>query len=216
MPMDKTLFATQADIKLRLDNTIIRWKGRPYYCRNSGESYQLMLYQVANRQEEAIIVDVGDPLLDFSSPPVGFLNHDEYCVYYSRVPHRKYKQGLANDSIEVHLLNGQKTRDYEHQYVSDKKALMFMGSYPSYHYCWDVIHRKPKEVRKISHAFSRNFAIQGGENGCVELYHKMNLIGNYNTDDKYFSLLPTYNVMITKNLLKKLGVPVDAPEYKGL
>lgn len=211
MGIDQTLFASNADLKLRLDNTIIRYKGKPFHCRASGGDDKLSLTRLDDKETQAINVPADHPDLDISSPPLGFVNYDRTCVYYSRLPQRKYKQGLSQDGIQVRSLYGTSERNREHPVNSTRLSNTIRGIYTSFHSCFT---RATSTSKDYAQAFSRNFALaKVGATGDIHLYHKFTIIGDFDRKKRYFCLKETYNNEYTRRLLRKHGVPLNELEF---
>lgn len=98
------------DIRARLENTIIRYNGKPYLVGVDGEI--IILYDIITK---AIIhrKNPDDPGLDVSSIDLGYVNINEprvCAVYLKRNPIREYKQGINLRSLEYDALTLPKHR----------------------------------------------------------------------------------------------------------
>ena len=84
------------DIRARLGNTLIRYKGLPVICQTDGDGTTLTLFQIRDGQVVAQ-VDPDDQNIDISSMTLGYVNTgDPYkcATYVKRLPRRMYKQGI--------------------------------------------------------------------------------------------------------------------------
>lgn len=97
--------------------------------------------------------------LDITPPTLGYINYNNIATYATRMPVRKYKQGLVLPYI--HLLNGWAMREIPSINLAD----MLEDSYPSYQDTIDVLHKK-KDLAVI--AFSHDFAMCNN----LQLYHR--------------------------------------------
>lgn len=90
-----------ADVKARLNNTIIRYKNFPYLAEVN-ESGVISLRDITTRNLVAT-VDSDDQDLDISSIPLGYVNVLEkglkLAVYLRREPLRRFKQGVEIETL---------------------------------------------------------------------------------------------------------------------
>lgn len=91
-----------ADIRARLGSTIIRWKGRPFWCEVEGETINLM--DIVTKQSIAR-VDPDDTDLDISSLTLGYFNIGDCAVFLARQPLRRYKQGVDPNLLTIATLS---------------------------------------------------------------------------------------------------------------
>jgi hypothetical protein len=200
--MNKSYFYTAADIRMRLDCTIIRYNGKPYYCRSAGEDTFIYLYALTNVGVHRMTIDIDDLSLDYSSPPLGFINYGNRALYVSRKPHRKQKQGLCTNAALIQNLHGLK-EEADNILFSKEAENMIMGVYPSYHNAHTLCTNAPS----VSCAFSRNFAVSSLNGpGDLSLHHKLHRIGRWK--GTAFELTPTYNTPLTRRFLAKHEVPI--------
>lgn len=97
------------DLQARLDSTICRYRGLPYYVRYAGPGL-LNLYalqKVNNRHDADFVINSNDPDFDISTIPMGYVQYTNTLVYYvSRRPQRMYKQGVSADALSFTDLRG--------------------------------------------------------------------------------------------------------------
>src|SRR5687767_4564429 len=88
----KQLFANADDVRHRLGGSIIRFMGKPVYVRDT-DKFTINGFFLDN-VGRAFSAEVDDENLDFSSPPLGYVNTETYCGFVSRIPARRFTQGL--------------------------------------------------------------------------------------------------------------------------
>lgn len=124
----------ERDLSQRLDHTICRYKGHPYYLRYLGDgSFNLFpLETVRKVTKSSMVIKASDEFLDISTPPLGYFQATQNNVFYvSRRPNRVYKQGLSLDSISgKDLKNKNVVIDPWCKSFED----MILGVYPSIEY----------------------------------------------------------------------------------
>ena len=92
------------DIRSRLENTIIRYNGKPFLCGVDGETiilYDLISRAVMHRKNP------DDPGLDVSSIDLGYMNLEiprKCAVYLRRNPVRQYRQGVDLRALDYEAL----------------------------------------------------------------------------------------------------------------
>ena len=108
--------------------------------------------------------------LDLEPIKLGYLNNTYTAHYLTRLPARRWRQGLTSQSC-YEILNG--------VFRSCGSLLHTMGFcnsaqniYPSFIDCWETLQQK--EVKSI--AFNKHFALLGSFSG-VNLLHKGGVVG---------------------------------------
>lgn len=125
---------TGQDIRARLENTIIRYNGKPYICGCEGEI--IVLYDVISK---AIMhrKEPDDPGLDVSSIDLGYMNLEiprKCAVYLRRNPLRQYRQGVDLRNLEYEVLTLPKHRfGISYEYMNCQGFLdSYEGKFPSF------------------------------------------------------------------------------------
>lgn len=165
------------DIPQKIGESIFRYKGFPYYCRDAGGN-RLALYNLWNIQGEYVqMIDYQDKDFDFSSVPLGYVNVKDYvCVaYIMRTPVRKVKQGINNHNTKYYNLPGVKPCGGLN-YVLFSKAFtdMVMDKYPSLEEAMTKL-RKLQEPGGI--AITRSIALSIDEQDIIKVYYKNQYVG---------------------------------------
>jgi hypothetical protein len=201
---DKSFFSSAADLRQKLHNTVIRYKGEPMFCSCDGAEEAIYLRKLGVNEAQ-VKVSPDDRLLDFSSPPLGFINTERHCYYVGRIPVRRSVQGLHQNAMEARNLDGIVIPDRD---ILAGVALSntISGIYPN----WQATLARLMAARaEMSQAFSRTFALRrSGSNQTIALFHRCIPVGEYDRDRRVVILIPTYDNAIVRRELTELGVPV--------
>lgn len=162
------------DIRARLENTIIRYNGKPYLCGCEGET--IVLYDIISK---AVMhkKNPDDPGLDVSSIDLGYVNilvPRECAVYLIRNPVRQYRQGVDLRALEYDALTPPKYRfGVDHGYMNCQGFLdSYEGKFPSFKKAI-----KNLEEGALSVALSKDVAILKDADGVLKVYFKQQEVG---------------------------------------
>lgn len=207
---DKSFFAGAADLRQKLNNTIIRYDNEPVFCQTDGTHELLFLTKLGAPKETRFNVEPDDRRLNYSSPPLGFVNTDRHCFYVGRVPTRRSVQGLSEGSLQTISLDGT-IGPIGNLFHSPRLGDCIRGKYPT----WAEVLKKILAARAaMSIAFDRSFALRrmdGPE--AIALFHRYLPIGEYLRDRNHVQLSPTYDNPVMYRQLRELGVPVNESQY---
>lgn len=84
-------YDTPEDLKMRLDHSLVLYKGQPYFINTSKLEIYLLDISQGNKLGP---ISPDDPDLDLSSPELGYCLTGPYAHYIARYPFRRQKQGL--------------------------------------------------------------------------------------------------------------------------
>lgn len=205
LPNEK--FNSPADVRQKVDQTIIRYNGKAFYARHNGDSDKITLYKVEkgtpgeNRKGKSLSFD--DNSFDFSSPPLGFMNVNESsCIFLSRIPSRRFSSGLAAHSLEGTSLNGQRCNlPFEFPWSDDLRKVIEDEYVPA-----TTILRNYKDKETAwSQAFSRNLAFGFTKTNGLRLFHKHIPIAFYNPRNTGFQPTGSGNFLVD-TILHKHGL----------
>lgn len=156
---------TREDLFLRLEDTIVRYKGHPYYVRVADAYPNIHLYKLTNTRTIAHTVDHRDSDLDDSSPPLGYLNLVTGAVYLKRMSLRQQSQGLRASQLHA-IPNMGFSRSMLTGLPMENTIL---GRYPSFDQALEQLKALPTYA---SVAISRNVAIGYVGSSMLALYYK--------------------------------------------
>ncbi len=200
-------FFSTNDIRQKIDVSVIRFNGKAYYARHNGESDQITLYRVETQKTEEKTpgkkISYDHPDLDFSSPPLGFMNYTPTnCMFLSRIPSRRFVSGLQGSALECTSLNGQPCNLPFSFPWSDNLRKTIEDEYES---AISILNRLKKHESAWSQAFNRSLAFGYTKTNGLRLFHKHVPIAIYNENNKGFEPLKTSNFLVD-SILQKNGI----------
>lgn len=151
----------ERDLSQRLDSTICRYKGFPYFVRVTGRLLSLYHLSKINKLKSlsddnpALVINPNDELFDISTVPLGYFQSGKQVIYASRRPQRIYKQGLSSDSITFRGLNDTNAVG---SIFSKQFESMILGDYPSLNHALESL-KIEKEIA-VEIAISRDVALK--------------------------------------------------------
>jgi len=185
-------FDLLGDVRLRLGETIVRYKGEPVYVANtSGNGTGPFSLEVAplTNTEKRITVKMEE--VDLTPVPLGYINNWPFVCYLMRVPQRKYQQGLRIGELRT------PTPGYRSNVTRNLPALYntIMGIYPSFDEAYTLAHTHN------ACAFHRAFALKDtGLRNEMCLCYKEREIGRIN-EEGGFTLEDKYNNIRMKSFI---------------
>jgi hypothetical protein len=164
-----------ADYTARLHNTVVCYRGFPVLLSVLGSSEFQISPVHKKSQLQPQIIKPNDPLLDISTPPLGWFDYNDpngyRCAHYiERVPTRQFHQGLIAGNIRLYYLSGNKILGGldRHAHMSKGYEDLVLGNYQEV--------GKNLERLKIpdvlSVALSRNIAVSKKEEKLYSVFYK--------------------------------------------
>lgn len=201
MPIDHRRYTSPADVRMRLDGTVIRYGGIPVFAE-ARPDMNVRVREVLS--EKVYTVDSSDENLDISSPPLGYCNLEatDNLWYITRVPFRQQKQGL-----HLHSMSYKRPGDIETRRISgwpDTEGLhnMIVGKYPTLSQSIDYVRRNGNSGS--GRAFDRRFALgYCGQKSLFTLQTRGDVIGLYNANKEIALVKTEYKDEIAQSILKK-------------
>ena len=212
MPLkDTTKFASAADIRQKVNGTILTYDGVPCYCMNNGDSDKievlgLILDKKTGNSQFRKTIEYNDPLLSIQSPNIGYMNVDNrVAIYLSRVPSRRFTIGLTRECFEFkNILGNSVGSPFGNWPYSEELHKTISNNFES---PLNILNRlyNPKLNTAWSQAFSRTLAFGYSEGHGLRVFHKNTPIAYYNPKDKIFcSIKP--DAILVENILVKHGI----------
>lgn len=162
--------------RTRLVDTVVMCRGLPVKVEDI--KVKNAAVRVLNTNELLVVKTVE---LDITPVKLGYLNEDTQALYLTRTPMREdWRQGLRSMSIRV-IGHG---RD-RYQPPAEGLFNTILGRYPALDVCIDLV----KSRLAGSLAFSRNFAIVGGDNLLYKGKWKVGTIAK----TKDYNLFPQFD-----------------------
>lgn len=165
----------ERDLSQRLDQTICRYKGVPFYVRYIAPmTFRLYKLDETNSRSKYTDIQSTDVDFDISTIPLGYFNYTPNNVTYARrIPQRLYKQGVTPDSLRFTDLNDRAIA--LNPYSSDFEK-MVMGIYPPLNKIFTDI--KSEQEIPIEKAVSRDIALKLiPKIRIIEVFFKMEKVG---------------------------------------
>lgn len=100
-------FVSAEDIRTKLHGSWVYYDGTPVWVKTGvspSDYLKISLFEIRNGEySEPLVVKVTDPLLQMKDFPMGWFNSDrcQEAVYASRIPMRRYKQGLTEETLSM-------------------------------------------------------------------------------------------------------------------
>lgn len=164
------------DYEARLHGGVVLYGGVPHMVQTAGESVNLV--DLVNGRAVLRGIDPMHHNLDISSPPLGYIQGDEYAVYMMRIPHRRYKQSLDSRAIcEYRLDRNGLVQDDGEGHSRWLNSAAFRDSYVKPYSSFDAARKLLTDEKVVSVAMSRDVAMFMDELGLIKVYYKMELIG---------------------------------------
>lgn len=154
------------DLQMRLGKSLVRYDGRPYFIM-AIDGRTVMGIFTDNEREYTF--KLPDTKLDVRPVPLGYANTGAEALYLSRVPQRRYKQGLSEESLKV--LGRHAARRL---LTSKPLAECILNKYPSYVAACKRV-REDKRVSSV--AFSRKFCVEKDDTGLLFLRYRHEKVG---------------------------------------
>lgn len=185
----------QADLTLRLDQTICRYKGHPYYVSVAGEVYPTVaLYRLGSGLTRAAHkVDHRLPEFDDSSPPLGYMHWNNRAYYLKRIPMRYQNQGIKSHNIARTGASG-------NWFTSLAMENCILGKYFTLESAMYDINYS----RDYSYPLHRNIAIGSLDGRNLGLYYKGRLVATRRNSS--WDYLPSPDSQVLKKIIDKTGV----------
>lgn len=175
------------DVRARLGGTVIRYRGKPYYCEVGGSSISLI--NIANRLVEHNNIPFDDAELDISSLDLGYVNITtpvECAVHTARVGNRRYKQGVDFRTLTYDVL----TLPTE-KFAFNWENMFCQGFIDAYEGKYPTVDEALKKIaKKRSIALSNDVAIMR-EKDLIKVYVKNEEVGWMKAGTKKVIIPPT-------------------------
>ena len=172
-------YVTESDVSSKLNGSVIRYKGIPAIVSNT-EGFSLVISTI---DKDGMVlfpqtVDVDDPDLDTSVPPLGYANYKKDAYFPQLLPEKNYKHGINYSCFRAFTPSG-----FCRTLPAFALPYSLFNSYPHMDEVW-VDGNK-------SLAISPNLALSivKGDKGIASLYLKRRQIGLVSKSDKVVYVL---------------------------
>ena len=195
-------YLNQDDARMRLGGSICRWKGEPVFVNIDGEdgrsdSVVISFFDGSGRREKR--VRYTSKYFDYGAFPLGYMNTQEVgCIYLSRMPMRRQKQGLTYNNT-IFLQSGMNAvRNY---FPSVELYKCIMGDYPSFHAA-----QKSMIDGIVGVAVDREIGFNKQDDNVYGMYYRGRLVGHYMPSNRTTTLLDTPSTSIVVQALSRIGL----------
>ena len=193
------------DYKQRLDNTIVCYNGYPVLLSVISSKTFTVAPLSAECEFEAKNILSSDPLLDLSTPPLGYFQYKDTAMFISRNPVRKYMQGLKVNSGNYGawmLVNGFHNDAPQTIVMTSGFENLVLDRYPPIDECLALL----KGFKSI--AVSRNIAICKNKDAYI-VYFKKEEVGWIKPGTRVVKVPREVDSWIISKYLSELSWEVD-------
>lgn len=201
----------QNDYNSRLHNSVVLYDGRPVNVIVVDHTRFDITPIHTESKDKTISIKPDDPLLDISTPPLGWMNYGNvdnpqgYAVYLERLPVRKWRQGLCHQNSHAFVLSREglvKRNSRDYIYTKGYENLVDR-TYPDLDTAIKFLVNK-----KISIALNREIGlVMKGE--TVSVYYKTSEVGYFNLEDRIVHIPKETNSEIISRLLSGIKWVID-------
>lgn len=171
------MWDNQGDAQMRTAGSIVRWKGDPVYIKevyiNDNRKVAARMVNLRTGKQHRSILASKD--WDWTPVPTGFVNVRSRTFYVSRVPIRKWKQGLHRDNVKI-VPQNPGGRDIIR---TAEFAACVRRDYPSFEECMTRLDDKIA----VSWAFHPEWAVERDPSGLTWLLHRSRKVGWLQDDE---------------------------------
>lgn len=175
-----------SDLEQKLHDTIIRYKGIPYYTLVDGTN--LCLRSLDNANGKIVhSVNYRDPDIDISTVPLGYVNLDPYkaAIYIKRLPVRRVKQGINAHNTHVEFALGTTRQILDHY---GRNGLLYnkefensiLGKFPPLPEALNRLRELYQESEIETNtpiAISRDVGLSMDEQGIIKVFYQEGYVG---------------------------------------
>lgn len=178
------------DVKSKLVGTIVYYDGTPVIVKSAEVDEGELAVQITNHLSArgTSIKKITDPLLNYMKFNLGYANYSHGAVWWYRVPHRQYRQGLKHEQMRYSI--SERALNPGHTFQAGNSVNeMLLNKYPSI----ETIEEKIRDSATPVMAFHKNFAMswdrvhkdmiveyKGQIIGCMSGHHEFKLMDEYN------------------------------------
>lgn len=204
-------YLTRDDVHMRLDNTACMYGKKWYYMRTAereavADFHVMAGYELGKPARNPVMIDVRDKDFCCKSPVLGYMNYGGETYYISRIPDRRQKQGLNQQSLIS--TNGWGPGG---NYINTAEFKdMLVGKYPKQDAALATVlvdQEEPGNERvNNSVAFHRNFCYRKLGGNAIGMMYKERLVALYDKDTERFQLIQNKETSFMERILDKNGV----------
>lgn len=185
------LYDTVEDAKAKLASTLCYYdkdavQVRDVLLSEDGEKKILVCLQ-SRKWKSYKYVPISDPKFRFNRYNLGYAQHKVVAIWWVRLPHKQWKQGLRPDQMQSFCAQTS-LREYARFGFDNPVIDMMENIYPSAEECLKVV----KDERANSATFHKDFAVSWDRlHGDAIIEYRGKNVGTSH-DMKKFTLMPEY------------------------
>lgn len=162
-------YETAEEAKMRLDGCVVMYDDQPVYVEGiSGPNANLIATcYTLPRNRDRMEISINDPLFDSRAVRLGYTNCGRSAYYVSRMPVRRYKQGVCAQNTIAKSCDGRNV-GFENVFRHAGFIESVKRKYPTLIECTQLLEKG--EVDSV--AFHHNFCLQRDSLGFYVLYFK--------------------------------------------
>lgn len=204
------VYMNTEDTNMRLDSSIVRYKGNPYWAQATGNKARINLCSLVKENEGSPIyeIDANDPDLDVSSIEIGYCNHKSLgTVFITRAPYRKQKQGLSSVNTLWTTVGGSNLKSLTATQFFDEGIIdAILGNYPSVKTAVKSLGNSFGDWK--AEAISSSFCLFADPKGSITVYFEQSKIGKLEEDNSMTGSLGYVDSILVMKLAS-LGIGVN-------
>lgn len=164
------------DLNQKIDKTICRYKGVPYYCRYTND-ISVTLYKLTDMGQVYETIQVDDEDFDVSSLPLGYYQEGNIVFFAERRPMRRWKQGIDEAGVNIFRIKPEviapkyiRRTLYTQGFIDS-----VMGRFPNINNAVDFLRKQPEDYEI---AISRDIALHWvADLQIIHVYYRMRTVG---------------------------------------
>lgn len=205
------------DVKQRLDNTWVRYKGDVVKCHYY-DGMSVQVYLISDPTHSDILVNSSSVDLDISSIRVGFMadRRKTAPMIIRRAPVRRYKQGICVANLEAVLWNGpgEDVTVYQERQVTslsqrEEFTNMLLDKYPTVEHAIGYMKSTLQYTENMfSCAISKDFCFCQFKGKIYLLDNGFEEVGVFNTTTNRLDVNAWWATPTMMDYLRGLGVPL--------
>lgn len=164
------------DLIQKIDRTVCRYKGTPYYCKAVGND-KVELSPVHNLTNPYTIIHVNDDDFDVSSLPLGYFQKSKTTVcFVERKPIRRWKQGIDSQGIKIFGISQDDMKHHPEQIFCQGFTDSIENKFPDCHQGIAILRKSVDKDMEI--AISRDVALKWiCDLQVIHVYYRMKIVG---------------------------------------
>ncbi len=217
------MYQTRDEAQLRLSNTVVIYDKAPIWVRQALHNDEgLIVLEVCRlKGNRTKVIELRDPKLNLRNLPLGYMNCTSNVRYLTRIPTRRYKQGLCRSNVHIPNLDAEVMggvinqqfyqeeeqpapgADLQHIMGEEGFTHMMTGVYPAYANVMELLTDKKRPIQSM--AFSRTLALAKDNIELIYIGYKGERVG-WSEDGEQFKLAKQFHYL--NEIMEQNGVRI--------